>query len=345
MPWSSSSVTRLALAALAAPVAIVAPAAATPSTTAVDWPAFAARFVAPDGRVIDTGNGGISHSEGQAYAMLLAEAAGDRAAFDKMWAWTDANLARRDVRLFSWRFDPAKGAVTDPNNATDGDLMLAWALYRAGKRWNVPAYLTASKAIRDAILARLVVRFGGRVLLVPGMQGFVRDDSVTVNTSYFVFPALDLFARLEPKSGWREVRDESLRLTRDGLFGANDLPVDWMRVDRAGRLWSEPDRPPNFGFDAVRVPLYLIWSRRTNDMALAGIRRWWATARLPNGQVPATVDVVNGSTSTFGASAGLRRVIDLTLNGRIDASPPPADQDYYSTALWALTGLSTSVER
>jgi endoglucanase len=57
-------------------------------------------FLASDGRIVDTGNGGISHSEGQGYGLLVAEAAGDRASFDRLWHWTDAHLSRQDVRLF-----------------------------------------------------------------------------------------------------------------------------------------------------------------------------------------------------------------------------------------------------
>ena len=37
-----------------------------------DWAAYRDRFVLADGRVVDDGNGGISHSEGQGYGLLLA---------------------------------------------------------------------------------------------------------------------------------------------------------------------------------------------------------------------------------------------------------------------------------
>ena len=65
--------------------AALVPAAARGAPAADAWPAFKARYMAPEGRIVDTGNGGISHSEGQGYGMLLAEAAGDRAAFDRLW--------------------------------------------------------------------------------------------------------------------------------------------------------------------------------------------------------------------------------------------------------------------
>ena len=36
------------------------------------WRSYKQRFVATDGRVIDTGNKNVSHTEGQGYAMLFA---------------------------------------------------------------------------------------------------------------------------------------------------------------------------------------------------------------------------------------------------------------------------------
>ena len=57
---------------------------AVPSEHLLDaalWKAFRMSFVS-NGRVIDKDNGGISHSEGQGYGMILAEASGDRAIFE-----------------------------------------------------------------------------------------------------------------------------------------------------------------------------------------------------------------------------------------------------------------------
>ncbi|KIN72600.1 hypothetical protein Z949_1777 [Sulfitobacter guttiformis KCTC 32187] len=45
------------------------------------WSAWKGRFLSGDGRIIDDGNGGISHSEGQGFGALLAQANDDRSAF------------------------------------------------------------------------------------------------------------------------------------------------------------------------------------------------------------------------------------------------------------------------
>jgi endoglucanase len=314
--------------------------ASVASASPAQWNDFKARFVQPEGRVVDTGNRGISHSEGQGFAMVMAVANNDRATFDKLWTWTDRNLSRPDTRLFVWRYDPnAVNPVSDQNNATDGDLMIAWALLRAQARWSAPAYGRASLLIRQAILTRLAVHQGDRTLLAPGETGFVRTDSLTVNPSYAVMPALDAFAAAEPRSQWPLVRDQSLKLLRDAKFGAFNLPTDWVRVDQAGGLWSEPDKPAQFGFDAVRTALYLCWSGRCNDKANEGPRRFWQSSRGPGRRAPAWVDVGTGAVANFPASAGMDSVAQLLLNG---AGPGDGvrGEDYYSAALLGLVEIA-----
>lgn len=70
------------------------------------WERYKARFMMPDGRIIDTANGNVSHTEGQGFAMLLAVANNDRPAFDKLWQWTDNTLRNKSNGLFYWRYNP-----------------------------------------------------------------------------------------------------------------------------------------------------------------------------------------------------------------------------------------------
>ena len=95
---------------------------------AADWVAFQRRFVAPEGRIVDSGNRNISHSEGQGYGLLGALRANDQMSFDLILNWTLANLRRSTDALFAWRWDPSSSPnVTDLNNASDGDIFIAWA--------------------------------------------------------------------------------------------------------------------------------------------------------------------------------------------------------------------------
>jgi len=49
-----------------------------------NWERFKTRFISAEGRVIDTGNGHISHSEGQGVGMLLAVAHDDQTTFENI---------------------------------------------------------------------------------------------------------------------------------------------------------------------------------------------------------------------------------------------------------------------
>ncbi len=298
------------------------------------WRRFSTRFLMPEGRVVDTGNRGISHSEGQGYGLLLAEAAGDRTAFNQMLDWTRRTLERPDSGLLTWRYDPAEPASSaDPNNATDGDILVAWALLRAHERWREPGYCHLSETLRAAILREAVVQHGGLSLLLPGRQGFVHDDHVVVNPSYYVWPALDAFARREPL--WTPYIDGGLDLLSRAAFGRWRLPTDWVALDRDGRAAPAPDRPPRFGSDAIRVPLYLTWSGRKAE--LQPFVDFWSAAWTD--APPAWIDVTTEAQAEYPLSGGGRRVAALVL-GRPDPAESGQDDDYYSQTLGRLVELS-----
>lgn len=312
------------------------PPAAKPADPWKDWKS---RFVQPDGRVTDTGNASVSHSEGQGYGMLLAEANGDRVLFDRIWGWTDAVLGRRDVRLFSWRFDPAgKPPVADTNNATDGDLLIAWALLRAAKRWGAANYADHSRAIRVAIGTSLVVPIYGRIVLLPGLQGFVTPQRTTLNPSYYVWPALDAFRAEDPDGPWGLVIDHGEKLTADARFGFASLPTDWVDLDPSGPVHPTDGRPTHFGFDAIRVPLYLTWSRRT-ELA-APFRTYWSE----EANFTPWIDVFSGQRATFPMSTGAKAVAKVTLGNPIGGTIAPTD-DYYSSTLFLLAGTASKEAR
>lgn len=300
------------------------------------WTAYKTVFLRPDGRIVDTGNNGISHSEGQGYGMLLAEAAADQEAFDSIHGWTEQVLARKDVALFSWRYAPTEAVpVGDPNNAADGDILIAWALMRAHARWHRPEYLTRAAEIRTAVRARLIDRSTGRTLLLPGADGFTGDRYATVNLSYYIWPALDAFHAADRSDDWRDLIDDGETLLAQARFGAFDLPCDWLDVTAAG-VRPASGRPPRFGFDAVRIPLYLMLGGRTSRAA--DVARFWSGCLDAATTVPAWIDVVTGERAPYALSPG-----GLAIVGRLTKRPvPPATDpatDYYSETLKRLVGL------
>lgn len=305
------------------------------------WQVFKDRFLLPEGRVVDTGNNDVSHSEGQGWSMILALAYNDRASFDRIWSWTRSNLARDDMRLFAWRYDPhQRPHVSDLNNASDGDLFIAWALHQAGQRWDDRNYLIASQSIRSEIASRLVRKVSGYTVLLPGLHGFAADGHVDLNLSYWFMPALVDFAAIEPDGPWQALVDDGRRLLEDARFGTELLPVDWIRLYDSGVVEPSPDFPSRFGYEAVRIPLYFAWVGFGNDAALDGVRAYWGQ----DGRVPAWVDVKTGERAPYAMSGGAEAVRAL-LNGRRDLllSASPGGDDYYSASLVLLAQLAALV--
>ena len=304
-----------------------------PELTGNWWQLYRSRFLAPEGRIVDNGNGGISHSEGQGYGMLLAALAGDKPVFARMAAWTDRTLLRSDMSLYSWRYDPAlANPVSDPNNATDGDILIAWALLIASQRWAVASWRDRSAAVRSAIRQHCVAPRFGRQILVPGIAGFVEANKVTVNPSYFIWPALDAFARVDGEGAWRGIIDDALALTRMARFGVHGLPSDWISVTGRESVAPAPDKPPRFGYDAIRVPLYASMAGR--DELVAPVAAYWRSCLTQGRPIPAWVDVISGEEAPYAVSDGGAAIAGRLLG---TAQPGQLSADYFAASLQMLS--------
>ncbi len=247
-------------------VRLIAPAVASASlegTVGADaWLAYRDRFVEDDGRVVDDANGGISHSEGQGYGLLLAFSAGDRATFERIWTFTRNELLIRSDGLAAWKWDPAaKPHVVDVNDASDGDILIAYALGLAGKAWKEPRYTAAASDLATAIGTHLLTTVNGRIVLVPGVVGFAPadrpDGAQIVNPSYWIFEAFPTLKQLAPQFPWESLASSGAELIAGARFGTMHLPADWVAITSKG-LEPAPGFPPEFGYNAIRIPLYLL---------------------------------------------------------------------------------------
>ena len=334
----------LGLAGLAATAIPWKKALADAAVIASEWQVFRSRFLSSDGRVIDTGNGGISHSEGQGWGMLFAEAAGDKESFDLIFAWTSTYLKRPNDALHVWRYDPrAANPTADMNNATDGDIFIAWALARGAQRWGQPALASAASSIAVDIRDKLCFRQSGQIFLLPGISGFVLPASFNLNPSYYVLPAFTTLARLAPSAVWDSLQTDGLAMLQKGVFGAWSLPPDWLAVSRPGlALQPAPSWPPRFSFDAIRVPLWLTWANEMPEAMAASFTQYWESSAFP--YRPAWVNLQDGSFAKFAAPSGMAAIANLTMAAIADTQPDlpsVADAaDYYSAALTLLSYLA-----
>lgn len=315
--------------------------AATPPDAALQagWADFRARFLLPEGRVIDTGNRGVSHSEGQGWALLCAERCADRANFDLILGWTRAALRRPNDQLHAWRHVPgAAQGISDRNNATDGDLFIAAALLLAARRWGEPAYGALGTAIARDVLRLLLRRAGGRTVLLPGAGVFEEQDSVFLNPSYYAFPAIRLLARAVPDPAWLRLVADGVGLLRGAAFGRWSLTPDWLELGRADGVASLPSRwPPRFSYDAIRVPLYLAWAGLVEEAPVARALRFWGERSHP--YLPAWADLQTDRISPYAGSEGvaaIRAWVEARTSGgtfRKEASRLTRRDDYYAAML------------
>jgi len=316
-------------------------AAAAIESDRAEWEVFKSRFLQPDGRVLDTGNKGITHTEGQGWGLLFAEYFGDQPTFGGIWDWTTRNLHRPADALHAWRYDPASTPpVADLNNATDGDLFIGMALSRAARRWNEPVHAASATAIGHDVLRLLVRKVGTRTVLLPAAAGFESERDVVLNPSYYVFPALLELATRVRGPVWSEVWRDGLALLGDARFGRWRLPPDWLQVNRAsGELSPAPNWPPRFSYDAIRVPLYLAWARLEQS---AGYQDYIGGN---GGRPPAWVNLITDATAPYVAPTGMLAVAMLATGGATHDLPAGFPSisgaiDYYSAALTLLARIA-----
>ncbi|TQV65229.1 MAG: endoglucanase [Halothiobacillaceae bacterium] len=310
-------------------------AAALPAT---EWASYKQAFV-QEGRIVDTGNQSISHSEGQGYGMLLAIAADDRASFEQIWDWTRKNLQREDT-LFGWRWTPNSAPhVQDWNNATDGDLLIAWALARGGERWSRTDWIDEARMIAQGIRGSLIRPTPFGPVIIPGQQGFQSEKKLLINPSYWVFPAFKLLKRIDPDPIWEDLLDSGLALISKSRFGPHQLPPDWVVLYSDQRL-GLPEAPNQrrMGYEAIRLPLYLCWADLPDPIMMEGFRKIW-----PSDQAPDWFDLANGDRSALPLSLSQRAIRHLVAqcSSKNRPSAPLSDldiqtNDYYGSTLTLL---------
>ena len=313
------------------------------------WRAYKARFISETGRVVDTANSGISHSEGQGYGMLLAVAAGDRTAFDAIWGWTRANLMVRDDELIAWRWEPDKRpAVADMNDAADGDLLVAWALTEAADAWGSLPYKIAARRIAvEAGRKVLLPHTAYGPLLLPAVAGFAAEDRPTdgpvVNLSYWVFPALARLPLVAPDVDWAGLSRNGLELVKQVHFGPANLPTDWISLHDPSPRPAD-GFPRTFAYNSIRIPLYIAWAGLGQREIYAPFVDIWRKNGLADGRDTGRgalpiVDAATGKPTDWLTEKGYGAIAALTAcaaNGTRFSGEERrvhSDENYYAVTL------------
>jgi endoglucanase len=214
---------------------------------------FLSTYVESDGRVARHDQGNDTVSEGQSYALLLAEVASDAPTVDKVWQWTSDHLLQPDGLLAAHARDDDQ--VDDANGATDADVVTAWALLRdTGDQ--ASAHHDAGVHLATAVIDHETLTLpDGTMVLAAG--NWATGSPGTLNPSYWALPALTALGRLTNDTRWTALAATTTKLTTDETDDGRQLPPDWERVD-GGNIAPEPapgGQAPDvrYSFDAQRV--------------------------------------------------------------------------------------------
>jgi len=279
------------------------------------WGDFKKQFLQQDGRIIDRENSSISHSEGQGYGLIVSWSKDDKETFYKIWNWTKRNLQKRcgdHLLCWSWGKRPnGKWQVIDYNNATDGDICVAYALFKASEKWRDPELRKEGLNLTRDIRENLGLKWGDYLVLLPGYYGFTNRDWILVNPSYIFLKAYELFSRVDQKAFWLKAFESGRKIISQARFSDLMLPPDWLCLGQNGSLSLYKQRGYTFGFDAIRVFLFGYYG--DSDPASKIKQRHYlqglAHKIMALGYLPSTVDLMHDCYSTKHAPAGFYLIL------------------------------------
>lgn len=239
---------------------------------------FQDAYVMPDGRVARINQGGDTVSEGQAYGMLLAEAAGNYDTFAQIWKWTRDHLQLGDG-LFAWHANVA-GKIISDQPASDADLLIAWALLRYRGPRAATLHRNGSQVAKAILAHEVTTGPGATPILAAGPWATGRPASL--NPSYWSLPAFQDLARLTGDQMWHRLAVGAVTTVSDLTRNGQLLPPDWAELTASGVLRPEPapdgSQPQTqYGPDAQRTVVWFAASCDPRARKLAA--RWWLLLR------------------------------------------------------------------
>lgn len=307
------------------------------------WQAWKTLCLLPEGRVVDQFQEAASHSEGQGYGLTLAALFGDRDAADAIIGWTERQLNQRGDGLLSWRWRPETTPhVQDPNNASDGDLFYAWGLALLGERDNRSELTERAGRTADALLAHCTAEHpdgSGRRLLLPGAVGFQHDDVLVLNPSYYMPRAMRDLARITGRGAMATLAGVGETLIDELARGG--LVPDWISLTADGPTPPPENLSRRSGYEAIRVPLFALWSGRAEAPAVTAFSRALATAGPQPGAItvfdPATREVLEHSNHP--GYAAIAALATCATSNRVGSLMPAFSdaQPYYPATLHLMT--------
>ncbi|HIC10623.1 MAG TPA: hypothetical protein EYO61_04610 [Campylobacterales bacterium] len=224
------------------------------------WKMFKKNFISSQGRVIDRFNSNITHTESIGYGLFFSVSYGDRKTFDLIRKWLHNNIEVNKMGLYGWKWgkrDDGSWGMLDMNNATDGDMWIAYSLLLAYEKWNDVKYLGEAQKLISAIKKHTIIKVNGKYLLLPAQFGFVKKDHIKLNPSYTIPFIFEKFSIYDKDKLWKAFLLDSIDMFQNSAVGNLRIHPDWIKLDLKSNQYTYYENESIFGFDSIRVPLFL----------------------------------------------------------------------------------------
>ena len=247
-------------------------------------------IIQPTGRVIDWQNHAVTHSEGIGYSLFFAVALNDKRDFYKILNWFEKNIGFNSKNLIPWLWGKdaqGKWHVLDSNDATDGNMWIAYSLLLAYEKWGDKTLKRKALKLIKAIKKYDIYSHKGCIVLLPGSKFFVSPSHLTINPSYYAPFIFDKFYSYDKDNIWKILSEQSLKIWYYIYVSPYFLFPDWVELDihtcRVTKLITIE------GFNSIRIPIWILYSSYKNS-------------KLENiliERIFKKVEIINNNTSLF----------------------------------------------
>jgi endo-1,4-beta-D-glucanase Y len=258
------------------------------------------RFVVSAGnnlRVQRPENNNDTVSEGIGYGMLIAVNMNDKALFDGLWGYWQANATAGS--LMTWQVPGGNGS------ATDADEDAAFALLLASKQWG-GTYLNSAKTVIGNIWTSDIQSTGSGTIPIPnGGSSYSGSGSSLTNPSYFAPAYYKVFATVDTGHNWAGViTNVYTYLTNIMSHGsANGLIPAWCQNNCTTAGGTSNANNNAYQYDAHRVPWRI------------GLDACWNGNASAKSYVNTATNFWSGAVGTGAAGPGLGALADIYATG------------------------------